>query len=80
MIVLGISITHDGTLSVVKNGENIFSIAEERLNRTKAYIGFPFQALRYVVENKIIIPDEIDKVSVSSLVFLSNGPLLTLSN
>ena len=53
MIVLGISITHDGTLSIVKDGKNIFSLAEERLNRTKAYIGFPFQALRYIVDNNI---------------------------
>ena len=50
MIVLGISITHDGTLSIIKDGENIFSLAEERLNRTKSYIGFPFKALRYVIE------------------------------
>ena len=46
MIILGISITHDGTLTVLKDGVNIFSIAEERLNRTKAYIGFPFLALK----------------------------------
>jgi len=70
MVVLGISITHDGTLSIVKDGENIFSLAEERLNRIKAYIGFPFQSLRYIIENEIIKADEIDKVVISSSVFL----------
>ena len=46
MNILGISLTHDGTISIIKNGEHFFSIAEERLNRRKAYIGFPFEALR----------------------------------
>ena len=70
MLIIGISISHDGTLSIIKNGENIFSLAEERLNRTKAYIGFPFQALRYVIENEIVKPDEINKVVISSSIFL----------
>ncbi len=70
MIVLGISMTHDGTLSIVRDGEHIFSLAEERLNRTKAYVGFPFQALRYVIEKKIIKADEVDRVAISSSVFL----------
>ena len=72
MIILGISITHDGTLTVLKDGVNIFSIAEERLNRTKAYVGFPFLALKYVVENEIINPKEIDEVAISSSVFLKD--------
>ena len=70
MIVLGISITHNGTLTILKNGQNIYSIAEERLNRIKAYIGFPFLALEHVVKNKIINPKEINKVAVSSSIFL----------
>lgn len=71
MIVLGISMTHDGTLSIIRDGEHVFSLAEERLNRTKAYIGFPFQALRYVIEKKIIKADEVDIVAIASSVFLT---------
>ncbi len=70
MIVLGISMTHDGTLSIIKDGEHIFSLAEERINRNKAYIGFPFKALRYVIEKEIIKADEIDVVAIASSVFL----------
>lgn len=70
MIILGISITHDGTLTVLKDGINYFSIAEERLNRQKAYIGFPFKSLKYVISEGIIIPSEVEKVAVSSSVFL----------
>lgn len=70
MTILGISITHDGTLTVLKNGINIFSIAEERLNRQKAYIGFPFEALKYVLDEGIITANEVEKVAISSAVFL----------
>ena len=70
MTVLGISLTHDGTVSIVKDGKHIFSIAEERLNRKKAYIGFPFQGLRYIIKSNIINPNDIDVVAISSSVFI----------
>lgn len=69
MTILGITITHDGTLCVFKDGKIVFSIGEERLNRVKCYIGFPFRALEYVVENKIIDPKKVDLVAVSSGTF-----------
>lgn len=70
MNILGISLTHDGTISIIKNGEHFFSIAEERLNRRKAYIGFPFEALRYVINCNIIKASDINLVAISSSVFL----------
>ena len=70
MIVLGISLTHDGTISILENGIHKFSIAEERLNRKKAYIGFPFEGLRYIISSKIISPNKVDVVAVSSSVFI----------
>lgn len=69
MIIIGISLTHDGTLTVLKDGVNIFSIGEERLNRTKSYIGFPFKSLRYVIDKKIVEPNDIDIVAISSGTF-----------
>ncbi|MFM2374181.1 MAG: hypothetical protein RLZZ234_176 [Candidatus Parcubacteria bacterium] len=69
MIVLGISLTHDGTLTVVKDGVNIFSIGEERLNRRKAYIGFPFASLRYVIEHHLVSPSEVSVVAIASGTF-----------
>lgn len=69
MTILGISHTHDGTLTVLRDGKNVFSIGEERLNRTKCYIGFPFQALRYVIAQGIVTPEEIDIVAISTGVF-----------
>ena len=36
MGILGINFSHDGTLPFVDDGRHVFSIAEERINRTKA--------------------------------------------
>jgi len=72
MVVIGINIGHDGVLSIVKDGSHFFSIAEERLNRIKVYRGFPFMALRYVVDKNIVKPEEIDKIVIPSAVFLKS--------
>lgn len=61
---LGISISHDGTLSVVRDGRHVFSLAEERLSRNKGHIGFPFRALAHVFEQGIVTPDEVACVGI----------------
>ena len=65
MGILGINFSHDGTLSFVDDGRHVFSIAEERINRTKAYLGFPFAALRYVLDHGILDPKKVSEVAVS---------------
>jgi carbamoyltransferase len=67
MIIVGIMASHDGTLTVFKDGINIFSIGEERLNRIKSYIGFPFQALRYIIENEVVKASEIDAIALDGM-------------
>lgn len=64
MGILGIVCSHDGTLSYVENGRHEFSIGEERINRVKAYIGFPFSALRYALDNGMLDPAKVDAVAV----------------
>ena len=67
MCIIGIAWSHDGTLTVFRDGENVFSIGEERLNRVKSYVGFPFQALRYVVEKKIVNPSEVEAIVMDNM-------------
>ena len=62
---LGLISSHDGTLSLVEDGHHVFALGEERLNRTKAYIGFPFNALRHVTDRKVVDPKAIRSVSVA---------------
>ncbi|MEM6619006.1 MAG: carbamoyltransferase C-terminal domain-containing protein [Pseudomonadota bacterium] len=63
--ILGISISHDGTLSVVRDGAHVFSIAEERLSRQKGHIGFPFRALEYVFAQGIADPSTVATVGIA---------------
>ena len=46
--LLGLNFGHDATVVLVKDGEIVEAIMEERLNRIKKYIGFPHEALSYI--------------------------------
>ena len=46
--ILGLNFGHDATVVLMKNGEVIEAIMEERITRVKKYIGFPHEALAYV--------------------------------
>ena len=47
MLILGLNMFHaDASAAIVQDGEVIFAIAEERLNRAKHYGGFPALAVK----------------------------------
>lgn len=64
MITLGIVFSHDGTLSIVRNGKHEYSTGEERFNRIKSYIGFPFQALRAAIASGKLVPEDVEVVAI----------------
>ena len=47
MLILGLNMFHaDASAAIVQDGEVVFAIAEERLNRVKHYGGFPALAVK----------------------------------
>ncbi len=47
MLILGLNLFHaDASAALVQDGEVVFAIAEERLNRIKHYAGFPALAIK----------------------------------
>ncbi len=47
MLILGLNVFHaDALAAIVQDGEVLFAIAEERLNRIKHYAGFPSLAIK----------------------------------
>lgn len=46
--VLGIHYGHDATVVLMKNGEVVEAMSEERLSRQKKHMGFPAESLRYI--------------------------------
>jgi carbamoyltransferase len=67
MTTLGIVFSHDGTISIVRDGRHEYSCGEERFNRVKAYVGFPFKALREAIAVGRLIPDEVEVVAIPLL-------------
>lgn len=48
--ILGVHFGHDATIALMKDGEIIEAMQEERLSRVKKYMGFPHLSLKYLKE------------------------------
>src|SRR6478735_8138108 len=66
MNILGINAFHgDAAAALVKDGELVAAIEEERLNRRKHCAGFPSLAVKAVLAGSGVAPGEIDHVAIS---------------
>ena len=52
--IIGIHCGHDASVSVLRDGKNIFSISEERITRFKTYVGFPENCLKYIFAHNVV--------------------------
>jgi len=70
MISLGISVGHDMGAVLIKDGEVLVGISEERITRVKSYGGYqhqmPEKSMRYCVESAGISFDAIDRFIYST--------------
>jgi carbamoyltransferase len=65
MLILGLNMFHaDASAAILQDGEVIFAIAEERLNRLKHYGGFPSLAVKSCLDAVGAKIADIDHVSV----------------
>ncbi|HEV1994654.1 MAG TPA: carbamoyltransferase C-terminal domain-containing protein [Candidatus Acidoferrum sp.] len=64
MLSLGINYSqmHDSSACIVRDGELLFAIAEERISRVKHDAGFPHNAIRACLEFAKAKPSELDDV------------------
>ncbi len=62
MIVLGINEDHNASVALVKDGRVIACAAEERFTRAKNDVGYPRQAIEFVLNWANIRPEDIDSV------------------
>lgn len=60
--ILGLSQSHNATAALLKNGEIIGCISEERLNRKKNYIGYPKLSVDYLLKEYNIKPSQLSYV------------------
>ncbi len=65
MLILGLNMFHaDASAAIVKDGEVVFAIAEERLNRKKHFGGFPTLAIRACLQHAGASIYDVDHVAV----------------
>ncbi len=65
MLILGLNMFHaDASAAIVVDGEVVFAIAEERLNRVKHYAGFPALAVEACLDAVGARITDIDHVAV----------------
>jgi len=67
MIILGISDGQTSGAAIVKDGELIAAVNEERLVRMKQARGFPRESIRQVMEIAGVKPGEIDGVAIAHI-------------
>ena len=52
MLVLGLNLFHaDSSAALIKDGEVVYAVAEERFNRVKHYGGFPKLAVKACLDH-----------------------------
>ncbi|MGA9753838.1 MAG: carbamoyltransferase N-terminal domain-containing protein, partial [Desulfobaccales bacterium] len=66
MIILGINAYHaDSSACIVKNGELIAAVEEERFERIKHWAGFPTQSIKYCLREAGVGIEEIDHIAMN---------------
>src|SRR5215468_12177199 len=65
MLILGLNMFHaDASAAIVHDGEIVFAVAEERLNRKKHYGGFPTLAIKACLDAAGAKISDVDHVAV----------------
>jgi carbamoyltransferase len=65
MLILGLNMFHaDASAAIVQDGEVIFAVAEERLNRVKHYGGFPSLAIKACLDAAGAKISDVEHVTV----------------
>src|SRR6266516_3614581 len=66
MYILGINAYHgDAAAAIIRDGELIAAVEEERFNRQKHCAGFPIEAIRYCLEVAQVELEDVDHIGIS---------------
>ena len=65
-MILGVHDGHDAG-AVLIDGERIFAVNEERLNRVKKYRGFPELSIKTVLDMANASPEDVDVIAVAGI-------------
>ena len=77
MYILGIHHGIDATAALIRNGEIIAIVSEERLSRKKLHTGFPYQSIPEVLKIADISASQVDTIAFSFNDYMNGNPLFT---
>ena len=83
MYILGINAYHaDSSAALIKDGQVICAVEEERFNRIKHWSGFPFKSIKFCIEKEKLDINDISYITVNTNSFsnLYNKIIYTLYN
>lgn len=64
MYILGLTTLGDSAATLIKDGEIVAAIEEERLLRKKHYVGFPYKAIQYCLDEAGITLKDVEHVGL----------------
>jgi len=73
MYILGISIDHNSTACLLKDGEIVGCVSEERFSRIKNHWGVPLKAINYLLTSNNIKLSEVDYIAVDDICGINRG-------
>ena len=66
MYILGINAFHaDSAACLLRDGQVVNAIEEERIKRVKHWAGFPIEAIKFCLEDEGISIHEVDHITIS---------------
>src|SRR5690349_7067607 len=66
MIILGINAYHGGASAcIIRDGQLIAAVEEERFNRQKYWAGFPVQSIQFCLQAAGVTVHDLDHVGIS---------------
>ena len=64
---LALSVSHNSSAALMKDGEIIVAVCEERSRRKKNYIGYPKNAVDYCLNKAGISGDQLSRVAYTTI-------------
>ncbi len=64
--VLGVTLSHYSSAALVRDGELVAAVAEERLDGNKYSVAFPSRSIEAVLDLAGVAPEEVDRVALGT--------------
>lgn len=66
-LMLVVSVSHNASATLMRNGVVVVAALEERFSRQKNYVGYPKQAIDYCLKKAVVAGFQIDRVAYTTI-------------